>query len=106
VGEPSCLDPRAKTQRPSQDFWIETSIETCTGIRVPGSLSSFFAVAGFYRALRCSGKKERKKKKKKKKKRSKKTRRRRRRTTTTTSKKKRGRSSRKLNEIAVYFWTK
>jgi len=78
-------------------FWIETSIETCTGIRVPGSLSSFFAVAGFLRALRCSGNKERKKDNK----RSKKTRRRK----TTTSKKKRGGSSRKLNVVAVYFWT-
>jgi hypothetical protein len=81
-------------------FWIETSIETCTGIRVPGSLLSFFAVAGFLRALRCSGNKERKKDNK----RSKKTRWRKT-TTTTTSKKKRGRSSRELNEVAVYFWT-
>jgi len=40
-------------------FWIETSIETCTGIRVPGSLWRFFAVAGFFRALRCSGEKAR-----------------------------------------------
>jgi hypothetical protein len=68
-------------------------METCTGIRVPGSLWSFFAVAGFFRALRCSGKEERKKKKKKKKKRSKKTRTTT--TTTTTSKKKRGRRLRK-----------
>jgi len=97
VGESSWLDPKAKPRLLAFGFWIETWIDTCTGIRVPGSLLSFFAVAGFLRALRCSGKESEKKKK-----RSKKTRRRK----TTTSKKKRGRSSLKLNEVAVYFWTK
>ncbi len=36
---PEGQNPKAKPRLLAFGFWIETSIETCTGIRVPGSLS-------------------------------------------------------------------